>query len=104
MKIGKYSIDSVWLSIILGFIFVALVSPFMWVSVLVLIIFAIKKDKIKEEEWSKSLDYFALRKYCTIKLKMLMLTVFSNFVPIPWFPESYLMKWFQYYYYVLYMW
>lgn len=83
MKIGKYSIDSVWLSIILGFIFVALVSPFMWVSVLVLIIFAIKKDKIKEEEWSKSLDYFALRKYCTIKLKMLMLTVFSNFVPIP---------------------
>lgn len=50
MKIGKYSIDSVWLSIILGLIFVALVSPFMWVSVLVLIIFAIKKDKIKEEE------------------------------------------------------
>lgn len=50
MKIGKYSIDSVWLSIILGFIFVALVSPFMWVSVLVLIIFTIKKDKIKEEE------------------------------------------------------
>ncbi|MCD8800624.1 hypothetical protein [Mammaliicoccus sciuri] len=44
LKLGKYKIDSVWSSIIGGFFVVSVFFPFMWVSILVLLVFAIKKD------------------------------------------------------------
>ena len=66
MKIGKYSIDSVWLSIILGFYICSFSIPFMWVSVLFNNLYD-KKDKLKKKNESKSLDYFALKVLTILK-------------------------------------
>lgn len=50
MKIGKYRIDSMWLSMILGFVFVSLVVPPLWFSVFALLYFAYKSGGIEKEK------------------------------------------------------
>ncbi|QJF24512.1 hypothetical protein [Mammaliicoccus vitulinus] len=49
MKIGKYRIDSMWLSMILGFVFVSLVVPPLWFSVFALLYFTYKSGGIEKE-------------------------------------------------------
>ncbi len=48
MKFGKYKIDSSWFVYIIGFLLTSLIFPHMFLSVILLLIFAIEKDDNKD--------------------------------------------------------